>query len=96
MSKYNKNKINLSQHSIERAWERFRMDRSQLIMKANKALDDGSDLSQDPVMKEMTMRRVKKHKPSGMYMLDGIVYIFKDDTLATVLPVEFLYDPYDP
>lgn len=92
MSKTNRHKIKLSTHAIERAWQRGRMDRSQLMYYANKALDEGINALTDETMREMIKKRVEKHQPSGVYLLDGNVYIFKDDALVTFMPLDFLPD----
>lgn len=92
MGKYNQYNIRLSDHAIERAWERGRIDRSQLMHLANKALDQGINASLDETMRPLIKKRLEKHEPSGVYLLDGYVYIFKDDTLATFMPLSYLAD----
>lgn len=94
MGRFNPYNIKLSEHAIERAWERGRVDRSQLIYLANKALEEGINATLDETMRPLIKNRLEKHQPSGVYLLDGYVYIFKDDTLVTFMPLSFLADQF--
>lgn len=68
------------------------MDLSKLTYLANKALDEGINATLDETIRPMIEARLKKHNPSGVYLLEGNVYIFKDDTLVTFMPLSFLPD----
>lgn len=92
MIKYN---IKISDHAKERAYERFGIDASQLKFFANKSLNEGIDVFQDPVLRDIFLAKSKKHEPSGIYLLEGKVFVFKEDVLITVYPLSFVNDYHE-
>lgn len=92
MSKYNPYKLILTQHAKERAWERARMDASRSLYCANKSLDEGHSVAHDPTLRPYIEYAIKKYNPSGMYLFEGNVYIFQENTLVTFYSVRSLAD----
>lgn len=92
MTKYN---FKISDHARERAYERFNMDASQLKFYANKSLNDGIDVFQDPSLRDMFLEKSEDKEPSGIYLLEGKVYVFKDDVLVTVYPLSFVNEYHE-
>lgn len=85
--KYN---IKITDHARKRAFERMRMDFSQLKYNANKSLDHGIDIFQDEMLRDLGLKKLRNHNPSGMYLLEGNIYVFVDDVLVTVYPLTYL------
>jgi hypothetical protein len=86
----NKYGVKISDHARERAYERFKIDASQLKFLANKALDAGIDVFQDETLRDMFLEKSENKNPSGIYLYEGIVYVFIDDILITVYPLSFV------
>lgn len=87
MNKYN---VKISEHARQRAYERFNMDASQLKFYSNKALDEGIDVFQDEALREMFLEKSENKNPSGIYLFEGVCYVFSDDVLVTVYPLSFV------
>lgn len=92
MKKYD---ITITKHAIDRAWQRFRMDASQLKYNANKSLDEGIDVLQDEILRPMALKKAEKHNASGMYLYQGNIYMFKDEALVSVMPLVYLHEYQD-
>jgi len=83
--------IRLSIHAQERARERLGVTNfSELAVKAHLSLTEGIDALADPTLREQCYSRMQRHGSSGMYVFEGIVFIFKDETVTTIYPVAWL------
>lgn len=87
MMKYD---IRITEHAKIRAWERAQMDASQLKYHAQKCLDDGIDALQDEVLRPLCLNKARKYNNSAMYLHQGNIYVFVEDILVTLFPLNYL------
>jgi hypothetical protein len=83
--------IRISHHAQVRALERTTIrDNATLAAEALASLNEGIDVLAEPVLRDQCYQYARKHKSCGMYAHNGVVYIFKDDTVVTLIPIAWL------
>jgi len=83
----------ISQHAIDRAFERFKMDASALKFFAKKAINQGIDILESP-LKDSYIEKSKKHNGSKAFLLADKIFVFQQNKLITVMPIQFLAGQY--
>lgn len=78
--------IILTNHAIERAYERFGWDRDKLMSMSIKAVSHGMFMLHDDVLRPMWLN-ISLCKRSIPYMVDGVVFVFTDNIVRTVYPL---------
>lgn len=81
--------IRISRHAIMRAKERFGLGVMEIAQKAYSSLTDGVDALGCPILRPMCIYAAKKKKASGIYLFEGILFVFKDDVVVTVMPCQW-------
>lgn len=82
--------IIISRHARERGQERFGASSKQIREWAVKSLTEGIDILSDETLRPMAINKARKYNASGMYMFEGRVFIFVDNIVVTVYPVQWL------
>lgn len=82
-------KIKVSYHAKERARSRLGMTPKELKKAALLSLEEGIDALADETLRPLVLRKAIRND-SFMYLYQGAVFIFKEDTLVTVYPVSWL------
>ena len=87
--------IKLSDHSIERAWERFGLIKSELKDLATSAFYLGlhyADLEEDLARTSKEMKRIEEsdtgHGEKTVLFFDNKLFVFKKNTLVTITKID--------
>jgi hypothetical protein len=87
--------MKITAHAQERAYERTEIkNREDLCAYVDGAVNEGIDALADPTLRPLCYNYAVRKNSSGMYAFRGIVFIFIDASLVTILPIAWLAD-YD-
>lgn len=88
------NGIVVTAHAQSRAIQRgLAKTADEIVDLASKCISDGVDVFADPTLRELVNERMYKFNKLGtsaMYALNGIVFIFNEDRVVTVIPIAWL------
>ena len=81
----------ISRHAQLRALQRTQITCHRALgSMAVRSLSEGIDILGDPVLRELALKRAVRHGDHGLYAIEGIVFVFKEDTVVTVFPISWL------
>ena len=83
--------IKVSLHAKQRGWERLQLTASDLRTAAVNALTEGIDALGDEVLRGYLIHKALKHNSDGIYVFRTGVFVFKEDTLVTVYPLDWVH-----
>ena len=79
--------IQISTHAQIRAKQRKILGSKAILAEtAHKAVTEGMNLFLDPFWRPKVELAARNHNTDGVYVYRGVVFYFKEDTLATIIP----------
>lgn len=87
------NGIYITAHAEMRAKQRLQMNFKDLCQDAFDSLEKGIDALGDPTLRDMVIDRAVRHGASGIYAYKGVLYIFVENAVVTVYPLQWIAIP---
>lgn len=83
--------ILITKHAERRANERFGWNAQQLHDQAHRSLEHGVIIVEDDFLMDLFRRTIQYNPNSVLYFHDGIVFVFDDERLVTLYPINGRY-----